>query len=96
MCEKSVKIIARTPAADREFFYPILYLNLGRARLAGHQTKAALEAFHDGLKYDTANEELLSHIRKIGIRRPPVITFLDRSNPLNKFLGKIRHRLMKN
>jgi tetratricopeptide (TPR) repeat protein len=96
ICEKAIKIMAKSASDDKEYFYPIFYLNLGGAYLVGRKRKAALDAFYTGLKYDAKNKELLSHIRKLGVRRSPVIRFLDRGNPLNKYLGKIRHRLLSN
>lgn len=93
-CEKAIGIIARSASEDKEYFYPILYLNLGRACLAGRLKKEALDAFYAGLKYDARHKELLSSIRKLGQRRAPVVPFLDRSNPLNKLLGKLRHKML--
>jgi tetratricopeptide (TPR) repeat protein len=93
-CEKAIKIIAKSASDDKDYFYPIFYLNLGEAYLAGRQKKAALDAFYSGLKYDAKHKELLARVRRLGLRRPPVIRFLDRGNPLNKYLGKIRHRLL--
>ena len=93
-CEKAIGIIARSASEDKDYFYPLLYLNLGKACLAGRQKKPALDAFYTGLKYDAGHKELLSSIQILGQRRPPVISFLDRSNPVNKFLGKLRHKLL--
>jgi len=70
---------------------PALYLNLGRAYLAVGDRKRAFDAFHKGLARDKKNADLLWELKKLGIRRPPVISFLKRTNPLNRFLGRIRH-----
>ncbi len=93
ICEESIRVMSKTPSADREFFYPILYLNLGKAYLTCNKKKAALDAFREGLKHDPKHKELLSHMAKLGSRKNPVIPFLDRSNPINKYLGKLRHRM---
>ncbi len=93
ICEESIKVMAKIPSEDKEFFYPILYLNLGRTYLICNQKKAAIEAFREGLKHDPKHKELQSHVTKLGRRRPPVLPFLDRSNPINKYLGKIRHKM---
>lgn len=34
-----------------------------------------------------------TELRNLGLRKPPVLSFLDRSNPINKFLGKLRYKL---
>lgn len=94
ICENSIEIIAKSTSADKEFFYPLAYLNLGRAYLAGRQKKDALDAFYTGLKYDAKHKELLSLIRKLGVRRAPVIRSLGRGNPINKYLGKLRYWLL--
>ena len=93
ICEDSIRVMSKTPSEDKEFFYPILYLNLGKTYLACNKKKAALDAFREGLKHDQKHKELQSHVAKLGRRRNPVIPFLDRSNPINKYLGKLRHRV---
>lgn len=65
----------------------LLYLNLGRAYLAAKRKKLAIITFRYGLKVDNTNNELLWEIRKLGSRRKPVIPFLSRKNPINKYLG---------
>jgi ribosomal protein S15P/S13E len=32
-------------------------------------------------------------LQKIGSRRDPMVTFLHRSHPVNRTLGRLRHRL---
>jgi predicted Zn-dependent protease len=93
ICENAIKGMAKTTSEDKDFFYPILYLNLGKAYLACNQRKAALEAFREGLKYDSKHRELQSNVAKLGLRKDPVIPFLDRSNPINKYLGILRHKV---
>ncbi|MGB9715253.1 MAG: hypothetical protein ACPL1G_02400 [Thermodesulfovibrionales bacterium] len=76
-----------------EFYYPVLYLNLGRSYLASGNKKYAVESFQRGLVFDNDNKELLQEIRRLGIRRKPVVRFLSRSHPVNKYIGKILHKL---
>lgn len=76
-----------------ELFYPILYLNLGKTYLAAGYKKAALDVFYKGLAYDYENKDLLREIKKLGARKKPVVGFLPRTHPVNKYLGKLRHRL---
>jgi tetratricopeptide (TPR) repeat protein len=92
-CKNAISLMRRAVSEDKEFFYPILYLNLGRAYVLGGKKPEAIKAFQDGLRYDTRNENIRSELSRLGIRRPPVLPFLDRSNPINKYLGKLRHKL---
>ncbi|MDA8173463.1 MAG: hypothetical protein M0018_02600 [Nitrospiraceae bacterium] len=73
-----------------EFFYPILYLNLGRVYLDAGDKARAFAAFTNGLATDPGNKEIAWEIKKLGARRQPVFTFLQRSNPLNRLAGKLR------
>lgn len=93
ICEDTIKALSESASTDKAFFYPIFYLNLGRAMVAGNSKKEAIETFQDGLKYDSRNKELLAEIKKFGTRKPPVISFLDRRHPINKGLGKLRQRM---
>jgi hypothetical protein len=72
-----------------EVLYPVFYLNLGRACLAAQKKADAIDAFKQGLKYDNSNSELLKELRGMGVRKPAPVPFLDRSNPINKYLGMI-------
>ena len=76
-----------------ELFYSVLYLNLGKTYLAAGYKKAALDVFYKGLAYDYENKDLLREIKKLGARKKPVVGFLPRTHPVNKYLGKLRHKL---
>jgi len=66
----------------------IHFLNLGRIYILANQKKDAIRIFYMGLRYSD-NREIIAELHKIGRRRRPIIPFLERSNPLNKILGKI-------
>lgn len=76
-----------------ELFYPALYLNLGKIYLAAGYRKAAIDSFYKGLTFDHENKDLLSEIKKLITRKNPVVGFLPRSHPVNKYLGMLRHKL---
>lgn len=63
--------------------------------LATFRKDRAIRELRRGLEIDPRHPRLLATIDSLGIRRKPVIPFLHRSNPLNKFLGKLRHRMGK-
>ena len=64
------------------------FLNLGRVYILANQKKEAIRIFYMGLRY-SENREIIAELNRIGRRRRPIIPFLERSNPLNKILGKI-------
>ena len=78
-----------------EFFYPVFYLNLGRAYLAAGRTREAIDTFNQGISLDSENADLLWEIRKLGLRQKPAMAFLKRSNPINKYIGMLLHALRK-
>jgi hypothetical protein len=70
----------------------LLYLNLGRIYRLSKRKGDAVKIFREGLKFEV-NQQIIDELTKIGIRKRPVIPFLRRSNPLNKYLGVILHKL---
>ena len=62
------------------------YLNLGRICLLTGNKKDAIKAFNDGLRLG-ANNEIRDELNKLGNRKGLLLSFLGRSNPLNKYLG---------
>lgn len=92
-CEEAIKGLKNSKTMDTAFFFPIFYLNLGRAYLKADRRKPAVKAITEGLKFSPNNAELLELMKGLGQRKSPVLPFLDRSHPLNVFLGKLRYRL---
>jgi tetratricopeptide (TPR) repeat protein len=78
---------------DQEMLYPVFYHNLGKAYAAAGKRKEALEALKIGLAYDSGNNDIKKELLRMGVRRKkPSIPFLDRSNPLNKFIGIVLYK----
>ena len=90
-CKKAIVLLKRKELFEEDILYPVFYLNLGRAYAAAGKKQEAIEAYHDGLQYDRGNSELNKELRGLGQRKPPIISFLDRSNPINKYIGKLLH-----
>lgn len=80
-------------AAEKEFYNPEIYLNLGRVFLLNGQKAVAVRAFRKGLKYDSGNMNLLVELKQLGVRKKPVITFLPRQNLFNRYLGRLVARM---
>lgn len=72
-----------------EFFNADLFWNYGRVLLVADRRKEAFAAFVKGLSVQKNHQEILRELSKMGWRKPPVIPFLPRGNPLNVVLGRI-------
>ena len=88
-CINAIDILTEQMPLGKEFFLPTLYLNLGKAYLAASRRKDAYKSFKRGLEIDKNNEALFNELKSLGIRKKPPLPFLKRSNPLNKYLGKL-------
>ena len=69
-----------------------IYLNLGRIHLLAGNRKQAIQVFRLGLRLGR-NLRITNELASLGIRRSPPIPFLERSNPLNKYLGMIMTKI---
>jgi len=76
-------------AAQGEFFSPDILLNLARVHLLAGQRREAWETLLQGLSLDPEHEALRTEVKRMGIRKPRAIPFLDRAHPLNKVAGRI-------
>jgi tetratricopeptide (TPR) repeat protein len=94
-CLKAREIVLEKAISGRDFFNPVLYLNLGRVYLAAGNKEDAFEALRMGLIFGNENEDLLCELRELGMRKKPVVPFLQRSNPVNKYIGKVLHSLYR-
>jgi tetratricopeptide (TPR) repeat protein len=93
ICRDAINILNQDIPFGQEAFYPVFYLNFGRACLAGGDKKEAATAFKKGLEADPQDPDLLWEVKRLGSRRKPAIPFLKRSNPLNKYVGILLHKL---
>jgi tetratricopeptide (TPR) repeat protein len=82
-------------ALEREFYNAENYANLARVWIAGRARRKAIDALDRGLAVDPRNGVLQRLRINLGVRRPPVIPFLHRDNPLNVTLGRVRKSLHK-
>jgi hypothetical protein len=85
LCRHAIKL---------EFFQPENYVNMARTCLLQERyRREAVDAVREGLRIDPENPELQQLEAQLGQRRPPVLGFLGRQNPVNQALGWLRHRL---
>ena len=80
-------------AASREFYNPEILWNLGRVAFFQGDRRAAFKAFRRGLEIDGAHQGLRFHMRRLGIRCRPLLPFLSRTNPVNRWAGHLRANL---
>jgi len=78
-------------AAKQEFFNPDLYLNLARLYLGFGFKAEGVRYLRRGLMIDPAHAAILQALRDLGDRSPPVLGFLPRRHPINRWLGAVRH-----
>jgi tetratricopeptide (TPR) repeat protein len=77
-------------AAKEEFFNPVLYQNLARVHLAFGFKAEGIRFLRRGLMIDPGNRAIGDHLKRLGERRPPVLAFLRRRHPINRWLGQVR------
>lgn len=74
----------------------LCYLNLAKIYLARGDRYSCVRTLHRGLKIRSPHREYLLIFHKtIGVRRPPILRFLSRSNPLNNLLGRLTWAMKK-
>lgn len=77
-------------AAKEEFFNPELYHNLARVHLAFGFKAEGIRYLRRGLMIDPSHGPMLRELQELGVRRSPVLTFLPRRHPMNRWLGRCR------
>jgi len=76
-------------AAEMEGYRSDICWNLGRVLLAAGRRREAHQALRWGLRLQPDHQGIRRHLRRMGARRRPVLPFLPRTNPLNRFLGRL-------
>jgi hypothetical protein len=66
--------------------------NLAMIYLERDDRQSAVETLGAGLRLNPRDRRINKLLSEIGRRRPPVISFLPRSNPVNKYLGILLRR----
>jgi len=84
LCEQAVK---------RDFLDPDLFCNLGIVYLRNRQKARAFEAFQKGLNLEAGHQRIREELERFDRREQPVFAFLPRTHPVNRLVGRLRHRL---
>ncbi len=82
-------------AAEVDFCRGETYYNLARVYLLMNRRASAIRTILRGLRADRRNPYLNKLRRQLGRRRRAVVPFLQRSNPVNITLGRVRHFLLQ-
>lgn len=69
--------------------------NLVRVYIVAKNRKKAVETLDDSMKKLRNDPELLRVREEIGYRQAPMLTFLPRQNPINKFFSRHASRLAR-
>jgi tetratricopeptide (TPR) repeat protein len=88
-CKKAIKLSRRRVPSDPELLYPSLFLNLGKVYLEKGDRRNAISIYQRVLDVDGENTDFQMELRRLGIRRRPIIPFLGRSNPINRVTGAL-------
>jgi predicted Zn-dependent protease len=87
----ALDLCRKSAAADPR--NPHVFWCLAQIHLVARSRKDAIEAVERGLRAAPDNFVLLRMRRRLGVRQPPPLPFLDRRHALNVRLGRIIHRL---
>jgi len=85
-----VALRACETAVHNEHYNPDLLLNLGKVYAMAGRTTKALTVFANGLKLDPRHRGLQAAMNKLDRRHPSPVSWLDRSHPVNNWLGRMR------
>lgn len=85
LCQEAIKSEPRNP----NHFY-----RLGTVYLVSGRKKEAIRIYHLGLRVGR-HAGITKMLQALGQRGKPVLPFLERGNPLNKYLGKIKSNLFR-
>jgi tetratricopeptide (TPR) repeat protein len=84
LCQKAVRLDQMNPRG---------YFLLGKLYELGGSKKSAMDAFMQGLRVQADYAPLVQVVKKMGLRRRPVLPFLSRDHFINVALGRLRHKL---
>ena len=80
-------------AIELEYYIPGYYRNLAEVYLIWGKKPKAISVLKNGIRITKDDELLVNELKKMGSRKRPPIPFLDRSNPINRYIGIVRHRM---
>ena len=82
-------------AIESEYHRPEHYFNLAEVHLLAGRRGEAVKCLNQALSWNPGFEAAQDSLRKLGVRRPPVLPILARNHPVNVILGKALRRKAK-
>lgn len=79
-------------AMDQDPANSLHYLIMGRILLMAGRRENAITTFRQGLR-TSPNPKIISELKKLGLRKPPVFASLERGHFINRVSGKLLSRL---
>ena len=79
LCEKAISLNPHHPEP---------YLNLGRIYVLANKRARAIKAFKLGLRV-RKDQRIFHELKRLGVRKPPVLSSLPREHMLNVIAGKM-------
>jgi len=86
VCERAVKMDSDNP---------VIRVNLGKVYKLQGENSTAYDIFIKAWKLNKSHPAPAAELSRMGVRRPPVISFLPRSHWLNRRLGILRSKLRR-
>lgn len=80
-------------ALTRDPSCPSHYYHLAKVQLRAGDKASAIDVLRDGMRLHPEDELLKGALVSLGIRKPPPFKGLERSHPLNKYMGLLLARL---
>jgi Flp pilus assembly protein TadD len=75
-------------AIEAEYHRPEHYHNLGEVYLLADRRGDAVKSFNQALSWNPSFEASQDALRKLGVRRSPIVPMLPRNHPINVILGR--------
>ncbi len=94
-CKSSFIALKEKVPFGEDYFLPLLYLNLGRAYLSAGKKRNAVGCFKKGLAMDPEDQDIMWELDELGARKRPAVSLLERSNPINKYIGMLLRKISK-
>ncbi len=80
-------------AIKKEHFNALCYRNLAHVYLIWGKKKNAIKVLRRGVSIVEQKDVLVSELQSLGLRQSKAVSFLSRSNPINKYIGSFRYRI---